>query len=143
MTRAVYRATQNPDRGYRAVPTKLHDGDSFWVMADTGFGSRFEPELRLLDVSAPELHPIEAGAQEVTDFVNRWLSNATAATPFRHWPLWVSVKQTTAFEPGDSQTFTRYLATVWVFGQQGSPDASINALARELMASHPEWPAGN
>ena len=64
--------------GFRAMLTKPHDGDSFWMLCDTGFGDRHEPELRLYNVHAPEIKPMQPGGQETTDFVNGWLAAHTS-----------------------------------------------------------------
>lgn len=140
-------------RGYRAWVTKQHDGDSFWVMCDTGFGGRHEPELRLLDVHAPELDRMalprgQAGGAEAREFVNGWMAEAeTYAYPSR-WYLWVETILTTGFEPQEKQTFTRYLATVWrlkdcpTWGQPGAPNYSLNFQTSLFLSGHPEWPPG-
>ncbi len=141
-SRLIYRATTNKPRGFRAYATKRHDGDSFWVMADTGFDGRAEPELRLVDVTAPEVKPVQLGSAETTNFVNEWLIAAESVKPARRWPLWVVTMQTTAFEPEQKQTFTRYLAWVWRFDQQDDPDATLNRAVAGMLAQHPDWPAG-
>lgn len=127
----------------RAYLTKPHDGDSFWVMADTMFGQRYEPELRLLDVHAPELS--EPGGREATGFVNDWLREAAAAQPNRRWPLYVLTVKTRVYEPESRMTFTRYLADVWRYDQapdQPSPGPSLNDAVRWFLGGHPEWGPG-
>jgi hypothetical protein len=144
-------------RGYRAAPTKIHDGDSFWVLADTGFGGREEPELRLLDVHAPELNPRalalpprgQSGGPETASFVNNWLVQAEMSAGNHRWVLWVETVATRATEPGERMTFTRYLATVWrivdcpIWGQGGDPSASLNYQVATYLSGHPEWPTGD
>ncbi len=126
--------------GFRAYPTKMHDGDSFWVMADLGFGARYEAELRLLDVSAPEVKPMQPGGAETTRFVTEWLADAAARSTSR-WCLWVEVILTKAIDPQMKMTFTRYVATV-----SRSVDAdtarSLNEEVQLFLAQHPDWPAG-
>jgi endonuclease YncB( thermonuclease family) len=123
--------------GFRAQLARVHDGDSFWVLADLGFGCRAEFELRLDGVHAPEL--TEPGGRETTEFVNGWLSAQGAAG--RRWPLWLGVTQTTSFEPGMRQSFTRYVATVWAYEHRG-PGQSVNELVNIFLSGHPEWPDG-
>jgi len=141
-------------RGYRAYLTKPHDGDSFWVMCDVGFGGRAEPELRLIDVHAPELDRMampprgQPGGKETTDFVNEWLAGAQNAAHPRRWYLWVETVMTATYEPGERMTFTRYLATVWrivdcpIWGQGGAVNFSLNYQVGLYLSGHPEWPPG-
>ncbi|HZM82141.1 MAG TPA: hypothetical protein VFC19_41005 [Candidatus Limnocylindrales bacterium] len=123
---------------FRAYLTRPHDGDSFWVMADTMFGGRHEPELRLLDVSTPELN--EPGGAECTAFVNDWLAAVAAASPRRRWPLYCLTVQTKVYEPTQKMTFVRYLATVWPFDAQDGP--SLNDDLRTFLAGYPDWGTG-
>jgi hypothetical protein len=124
---------------FRAYLTRPHDGDSFWVMADTAFGQRYEPELRLLDVHAPELNQL--GGRECTEFVNDWFAQVATERPPRRWGLYLQTQQTAVYEPTQRMTFTRYVAEVWPFDRRG-PDESLNALVRQYLAGHPEWPSG-
>lgn len=144
--RLIYRAAAGAPRGYRAYRTKEHDGDSFWVMVDTGFGQRAEPELRLVDVTAPEVRPVEPGGVEATNFVNLWLAMAGADAPRRRWPLWVRTQMTSAYEPEMKQTFTRYLAWVSRINAAGDgPDPgsrSLNDEVSAMLAQHPDWGTG-
>lgn len=144
--RFVYRAAAGTPRGFRAYSTKEHDGDSFWVMVDTGFGQRAEPELRLVDVTAPEIRPVEVGALEATAFVNLWLAMAAADAPRRRWPLWIRTQMTSAYEPDMKQTFTRYLA--WVSRINATGDGAdpytptLNQDVATMLAQHPDWGKG-
>jgi len=131
--------TRSGPWGFRARLTRPHDGDSFWVLCDTGFGSRFEPELRLDGIRAPEIHPMQPGGQETTDYVKGWLS-AHSGTD-RRWPLWVEIVLLTTFEPDMVTTFQRYVATVFPFDARGGAD-SLNYAVSTFLAEHPEWPPG-
>lgn len=127
----------------RALLIKPHDGDTFRVLADTMFGGRHEPDLRLLDVHAPELS--ELGGPDVARFANDWLASAAAAQPTCRWPLYVLTVKTKTTEPEQRMTFTRYLATVWRFDQRPdgpTPGPSLNDAIRNYLAGHPEWGAG-
>lgn len=124
---------------FRAYLTREHDGDSFWIMADSAFGQRYEPELRLLDVHAPELS--EPGGVETTDFVNGWLAGAAGVQPVRRFPLYVVTLQTKVYEPTQKMTFTRYLATVWPY-ERRAPEDSLNYAVNTFLSGHPEWPSG-
>jgi endonuclease YncB( thermonuclease family) len=130
--------TTSPELGrFRARLTREHDGDSFWVLADTWFGSRYEPELRLYGVHAPELG--QPGGSEALAFVNAWLTTANSSS--RKWPLWIETVMTKTFEPDQRRTFTRYLATVWPFDRR-TPAESLNLQLNQFLADHPEWPPG-
>lgn len=150
-----------PWRGFRAYLTKPHDGDSFWVMCDAGGEARFEPELRLFDVRAPELlqNPAamislprkgQAGSAEATEFVNGWIAQAVAGAT-RRWTLSVALAMTTVAEPTERRTFTRYLARVWRGSDwpqpwDGSPPldgSSLNSAVTTFLSGHPEWPPGD
>ena len=129
-----------PPWGFRARVVKVHDGDSLFVLCDTGFGGRHEVELRLLDVHAPELHQL--GGAEATAFVQKWIETVTAASQ-RTWPLWISVLMTSTYEPNMRQTFTRYACTVWSMdAREAATDKSLNQAVCEFLSQHPEWPTG-
>lgn len=134
-------------RGYRAIATRLHDADSFWVSADTGFGSRYEPELRLLGVRAPELS--QAGGKEAAAFVGDWLLAAEVQAHPVRWYLWVETVLTRVIDPTEKQSFTRYMATVWrlsdcsVWGCGGPPELSLNSQVTAFLSEHPAWPPGD
>jgi hypothetical protein len=147
------RATER--RGFRAYATKPHDGDSFWVVCDTGFGGRHEPELRLLDVHAPELRPMalppvfQPGGADTTNFVNDWMASVNVGS-VRRWWLWVETILSTAYEPNERMTLSRYLAVVWPYDQRpaalGTPPddtLSLNHAVAAYLAGHPDWPSGD
>ena len=150
-----FQAAPVPPRGFRAYATKRHDGDSFWVMADTGFEGRAEPELRLQDTHAPELlemrlpRLLQPGGRETTAFVNDWLTGGAATYPGR-WYLSIAVTMTTAFEPAERRSFVRYLARVWSAVDWPQPWAtpppadtrSLNYAVTTFLSGHPEWPSG-
>jgi hypothetical protein len=123
--------------------TRPHDGDSFFVLCDTGFNGRHEPELRLDGVHAPEIHPLQPGGQETLDFVNGWLSSVQVKDARRRWPFWVDVVMTTSYEPEMDESFTRFVATVWDIEQVHIPNMSLNWLTNAFLAGHPEWPSGD
>ncbi len=144
-------------RGYRALLTKTHDGDTFWVLADTGFDQRHEPGLRLADVSAPEIPRAMAlpprrqpGGGETTEFVNGWLAAARDEALARRWYLSVGVAMTTTPEPSERTSFRRFVAVVYRYQVWPRPwempmpplDWSLNAAAGAFLAEHPEWPSG-
>jgi endonuclease YncB( thermonuclease family) len=127
-----------PARGFRAYLTRSHDGDSFWLMCDAAGDLRWEPELRLTGVRAPELR--QPGGIETRDFVNAWFAGHTAAS-IRRWPFWVETLLTSAYEPEMKTTFRRYLATVWPYDQRRVED-SLNYQVNTYLSGHPEWPPG-
>lgn len=150
-------ATPSGYRGFRASLTRGHDGDSFWVLADTGFGQRAEPELRLADVHAPELVAMrlpprrQPGSREAREFVAGWIDRLRWKTPARRWYLSVGVAMTTTVEPDERTTFRRYVAVVFAYESWPLPwvtpmptvDVSLNHDVAVWLAGHPEWPAGD
>lgn len=145
--------TPSQARGYRARVTKEHDGDSLWVLCDVGFETRCEPELRLLDVHAPELGPLalprgQRGGPETREYVNGWLAGAESAATGARWYLWVETVLTRTREPSERRTFTRWLATVWrivdcpIWGQGGAVNFSLNYQVNLFLSGHPDWPPG-
>lgn len=130
-----------PPWGFRAYLSKPHDGDSFWMMVDTGFGQRAEPELRLSGVHAPEVRPMQPGGQETADFVNQWLGRNWLAT--RRWPFWIEVEMATTYEPQMDMTFTRYVAVVWPFDAPRTFATSLNQQVITFLSGHPEWGSGD
>lgn len=135
-------------RGYRAYLTKPHDGDTFRVLADLGFGTRAEPDLRLYDVFAPEVTMTlparrAPGGRETTEYVQGWMNSVRVRQGTRRWWLWVETLMTATAEPDQVQTFTRYVATVWAFDDYqatgGDRALSLNARVSEFLRAHPEW----
>jgi hypothetical protein len=148
---AAVRVT--PWRGYRAYLSRPHDGDSFWVVYDAGCDVRVEPELRLADVSAPELliripRGAQPGAVEATSFVNDWMTVAASAAGGRRWPLWIETAMTSTLEPNERWTFRRVVAKVWrvvdcpSWGLPPADTLSLNAAVQTYLSGHPEWPPG-
>jgi hypothetical protein len=123
----------------RARLSKPYDGDSFWVLADTMYGQRYEPELRLLGVYAPEIRKREPGARETTAFVQAWFD---ACDPALKWPIYVLNCKTKVREPGHKTTLTRYLATVWRFDGEKTYGPSLNDEVNAYLAQHPQWGRG-
>jgi hypothetical protein len=143
MDRRVRVTSSSPPWGFRAALSRPHDGDSFFMLCDTGFNGRHEPELRLDGVHAPEIHPMQPGGQETLDFVNGWLSGVQVKEPRRRWPFWVDVVMTTSYEPEMDESFTRFVATVWDIEQVHTANSSLNWLTNAFLSGHPEWPTGD
>ena len=130
--------------------SRPHDGDSFFMLVDVGFAGRYEAELRLDGVHAPEIHPMQPGGAETLNFVNGWLAGVQNRHTDRRWPFWIEVVMTTSFEPNMNMSFTRYVATVWDFErryypteQVSDPAMSLNYAVTTFLAGHPEWPPGD
>lgn len=134
--------SSSPPWQFRAALSRPHDGDSFFMLVDCGFDVRYEAELRLDGVHAPEIHPLQPGGQQTLDFVNGWLVSVSASLSDRRWPFWISVVATSSYEPGMDMSFTRYVATVYQYGLV-QPDRSLNAAVNNFLAGHPEWPQGD
>jgi endonuclease YncB( thermonuclease family) len=126
---------------YRARVTRPYDGDSFWVLTDSGYIGRQEPELRLYDVYMPELK--DPGGPETARFVLDWFA---ARPKDLKWPLYVrSIKtKVTVRKPETEQktTLARYLAIVWECRGEDPVGVSLNDEVNEFLAQHPEWGHG-
>lgn len=116
---------------------KPHDGDSFWMEYDAGCSARVEPELRLEGVYMPELK--EPGGIEMRDAVAYWFEQSDHTLT---WPFWIVMTMTKVREPGQRQTFARYLATVWRFNGRNTVGASLNEHVNMILGLHPEWGHG-
>lgn len=143
MAGRVRVTSSSPPWPFRAALARPHDGDSFFMLVDCGFSVRFEAELRLDGVHAPEIHPMQPGGQETLDFVNGWLSSVQKRDSARLWPFSIEVVATNSYEPGMDMSFTRFVATVWPQGAQFDPAQSLNAAVNNFLAGHPEWPHGD
>jgi endonuclease YncB( thermonuclease family) len=121
---------------FRARLTRPYDGDSFWVLCDTAFRQRYEPELRLYQVYAPELH--QPGGPETRQFISDWF---TGLNHNLQWPLYVQTIQTKTVEPNQKTTLDRYLAMVWRYGEHPA-GVTLNESVVRFLDQHPEWPRG-
>lgn len=122
---------------FRARLTRPHDGDTFRVLADTMFGQRYEPDLRLTDVYAPELS--EPGGPETLRFVNDWFAGCDTRYS---WPLYVITEKAPVFEL-PQRISARYLATVWRYGYQpGDYETSLNFAVQQFLGENPQWGGG-
>lgn len=118
---------------YRARLLSIHDGDTISALLDLGLGMRAEVDLRLVNVSAPELS--QAGGRESLAFVAEWVECLPTGYD---WPLIVQTVKTSTREPGERRSFTRYLAHVYEVGMA----RCLNVDAAKFLAEHPEWPPG-
>lgn len=118
---------------YRARLVRVVDADTIVLELDCGFGGRQEEQIRLLDVSAPELR--DPGGAESHAFTVQWLSRLSA----RRWPLWVDTEPSVSVEPVERRSFVRYLATVRDYTD---PEHSLNEALAGFLAEHPEWGSG-
>lgn len=142
MARRVATTSSSLPWSFRAALSRPHDGDSMFMLVDLGFNARFEAELRLDGVHAPEIHPLQPGGQETLAVVNEWLARVQADGHSRDWPFLITVTATKTFEPGMDMSFTRYVATVFPYGQT-DPSLSLNTVVKLFLAGHPEWPTGD
>jgi hypothetical protein len=122
---------------FRAKVTRPYDGDSFWVLTDSGFTGRQEPELRLVASYMPEIK--DPGGPETAQFVLDWF----AARPQNlRWPLYVRSVKTRTVEPNQKTTLSRYLAIVWECRGEEPVGVSLNDAVNAFLAEHPEWGHG-
>lgn len=119
---------------YRASLVRTVDSDTVRLLCDTGFGGRQEEDVRLLNVSAPELR--DPGGVQCRDFTAAWLGQYST----RRWPLLVSTVPNTAAEPGERRSFVRYLGTV---SDITDPGRVLNDDLAAYLRQHPEWGSGS
>jgi hypothetical protein len=115
-----------PAHDHPASLWSYYDGDSFRVLARMSFGHLHDPELRLLDVEAPEVRELrlpkpagtpdraaEPGAAETTAEVTRWMTGTIVEAKDLRWYLAVRTILTRTYDPREKKSFDRFLATVW------------------------------
>jgi hypothetical protein len=145
--RGRVKVETTPVRWFPAYATRPYDGDSLWVMADTGFDGRHEPELRLASVLAPELDrsdpgESEPGAVETAQHAHEWIDDAKTSQPDLRWYLYVETVKTKTREPGQRKTLDRYVAWVWRMDQAGMPGMTMNDEIIKFLEHHPDWGPG-
>ncbi len=124
---------------YRAQLIGVLDGDTVRVLADLGFGTRAEVDVRLVGASAPER--AQPGGRETRDWTCAWIADALRGD--RRWPLLVRTESTRSAEPTERRSLNRYLGVIWACGPGCEPDGpSLNEQLRTFLAGHPEWGAG-
>jgi hypothetical protein len=118
---------------YRASLLEILDGDTLRLLVDTGFYARHRIDLRLLDVSAPELR--DPGGPETRDFVQAWYYQLNLDL---EWPMLIHTQTTKLIEPSEKQSFTRYIGDI----HNITNGDHLNAQVRHHLAQHPEWGPG-
>lgn len=116
---------------YRAALVRVLDGDTARLLIDCGYSVRTEQDIRLLDVSCPEL--AEPGGVQCVRFAIQWLADA----PRLKWPLVVTTSPTQVAEPTERRSFVRYLGTV-----EDTTGRSLNGDLNTYLTEHPEWGHG-
>lgn len=99
-------APDGPAYTYRAQAISVHDGDTFKADVDLGGHVHAHWDLRLMGINAPELKTGAPGI-EARDALASLVVGALFVKP-----LLVCTQKTKAGE--DIQSFTRYVAQVWV-----------------------------
>ena len=89
---------------YRGKLARIIDGDTCELDVDLGFGVTFRARIRLMGYNAPEMHgPNPEQAAKAREYLALLLKDG--------W-IYLATKK-------DSQSFSRYLATVYIEGLQG------------------------
>ena len=124
---------------YRAQLLRVVDADSMRFLADTGFGQRYEVELRLIGCWMPELR--DPGGPQMRQYVTEWFG----AT--RPGPVWPYLIRTTVHsrrpEPEQLRTFTRWLGAVNRYDGYTAVGSSLNEVLNAELERHPEWGHGS
>jgi|SRR5215216_144680 len=120
---------------YRAAALRVIDGDTVVFLTDTGFHGRQEVELRLAEVSAPELNQL--GGLETKAFVVGWIEQNGA--PLMRWPFRMQTQVNTNPEPAEKRSFTRYIGWIHSF----ATSRSLNMDVIDYLDQHPQWGSGS
>ncbi len=104
---------------YRAVVTRVIDGDTYITRIDLGFRASLEISLRLHGVDCPEM-PTDEG-KAATAFVRALLTNS---------PVLVQTYR-------DQRTFARWVADVWIDGQSLAEVLVAAGHAKPLIGKNP------
>lgn len=97
----------------------VHDGDTFTVLTDVGFGAEFRMILRPWGYDAPEMKTPEgkAARQYLADLFESLMGPADKHWPFAWTPLYIeTIKK---LDGDDRQSFGRYLCHVAFEDAQG------------------------
>lgn len=97
---------------YRASLIRVSDGDTVRLLVDLGFLVRAQVDVRLLNVWAPEMN--QPGGQEARNFTEIWFGAQWVLN--KVWPVMVTTQVTTATEPTQRVSFTRYIGEIWPIG---------------------------
>lgn len=110
---------------YRARPIRAVDGDGLLLLVDLGFGARYEADVRLDGIDAPEIGT-EAGRAAW-----RYLWHDLLGPAFLQgasaWPLLVRTRKTRTGR--EDRSFARYVGWVGVIGANGAVLDVADALA--------------
>lgn len=127
---------------YRAQLVRLVDADSVRLLCDTGFGQRYEVELRLIGCYMPEAR--QPGGPEMRQVAQAWVDEWTGGLgQLLTWPLLVETSQSKVIEPSQQRTFTRWLGALYRYdGRRPIGEPLNERLTRVLERDHPEWGRG-
>jgi len=114
------------------VADPFHDGDTIWLEYDHGKFIHVPTDIRLKDVHAPELKPLQLGAAETRQFVIDWIAQWNVGK----WPFWVDSWRTSTYR--DAKTLDRFLGEV--FNRDRS--SCLNIAVQTFVDEH-GYPAGN
>lgn len=85
----------------------VYDGDTLWLECDFSNFLRHEHDIRLRNVHAPEIRPLQTGAVETRQFVLDWVNRWNVGK----WPFWVYSYQTSTYR--DLTTLERFVCDVF------------------------------
>lgn len=126
---------------YRARILRLTDADTTRLLADVGFGVRYEVDLRLIGCWMPETR--DPGGPEMRRHAEQWVDDWLAAAGQRlAWPFLVETSQTKLIEPSQRMTFTRYVGALYRYDGRQPVGEPLNEVLNAVLEKHPEWGHG-
>jgi endonuclease YncB( thermonuclease family) len=118
---------------YRAALLDVLDGDTIRALVDLGGHVRAQWDLRLADVTAPELR--QPGGVESLEYTRAWMAELASV----RWPLLVRTRVNRNPEPEELRSFIRYVADVYDLHSA----RHLNGELRAFLVLHPEWGPGS
>jgi endonuclease YncB( thermonuclease family) len=85
----------------------VHDGDTVALESDRGDWIHHPQSIRLRDVHAPEVSPLQLGGRETRQFVVNWLIAHSEGT----WPYWLDSYRTSTYR--DVKTLDRFVGVIF------------------------------
>lgn len=126
---------------YRARVLRLVDADTMRLLADIGFGVRYEVDLRLIGCWMPETR--DPGGPQMRQFAQQWVDDWLAGLgQGLAFPFLVETAQTKMIEPSQRMTFTRYVGGLWRYDGRQPVGMPLNEVLNAELERHPEWGHG-
>jgi hypothetical protein len=103
-----------------------HDGDTVTYLSDLGRDVRHQADVRLAQVFAPEVEPMQPGGAECRAFVRQWHLDRIGG---KHWPFLVTTRLVRPTDPDlahERMTLARFVGDVICIATGESLNDAIN-----------------